>query len=65
MNVAVVGLGLRGSQIVIGAAATENIVALCDVDDERSARGGADYTKATKYKDYRKMLTRQRRTSTR
>jgi hypothetical protein len=51
-----VGVGVRGSAILVGAAATENIVALCDVDEERSARGFAQYPKAKKYKDYRKMF---------
>jgi predicted dehydrogenase len=45
-----------GPAILVGAAATENIVALCDVDEERSARGFAQYPKAKKYKDYRKMF---------
>ena len=59
LNVAVVGLGLRGSQIVIGAAASENIVALCEVDDERMARGAQTYTKAAKYRDFRQMLDKE------
>src|SRR5215475_7300645 len=56
LNVGAVGVGVRGPAILVGAAATENIVALCDVDEERSARGFAQYPKATKHKDYRKML---------
>src|SRR5450631_730660 len=55
LNVAVVGLGLRGSQIVIGAAASENIVALCEVDDDRMARGVQNYPNAAKYRDFRQM----------
>src|SRR3954466_6803301 len=56
LNVAAVGMGTRGPAIVVGAAATENIVAVCDVDEARSARGFAAYPKATKHKDYRKMF---------
>ena len=56
LNIAAVGVGVRGPAILVGAAATENIVALCDVDDERSAGGFAQYPKAKKYKDYRKMF---------
>jgi hypothetical protein len=56
LNVAVVGMGTRGPQILPGAAATENIVALCDVDEVRSARGFQAYPEAKKYKDYRKMF---------
>ena len=56
LNIGAVGVGVRGPAILVGAAATENIVALCDVDDERSARGFAQYPTAKKYKDYRKMF---------
>jgi hypothetical protein len=56
LNVAAIGMGTRGPAIVLGAAATENIVAVCDVDAERSARGFAQYPKASKHKDYRRMF---------
>jgi hypothetical protein len=56
LNIAAVGVGTRGPAILVGAAATENIVALCDVDEVRSARGFQTYPKAKKYKDYRKMF---------
>src|SRR5512132_1360144 len=59
LNVAVVGLGLRGSQIVVGAAASENIVALCEVDDDRMARSAQTYSKAAKYRDFRRMLDKE------
>jgi Oxidoreductase family, NAD-binding Rossmann fold/Oxidoreductase family, C-terminal alpha/beta domain len=61
LNVAAVGVGTRGPAILVGAAATENIVALCDVDEVRSAPGFAHYPKATKYKDYRKMFEKEGR----
>jgi len=50
------GIGIRGPAILVGAAATENIVALCDVDEERSAQGFAQHPEAKKYKDYRKRM---------
>ncbi|MEO8594102.1 MAG: Gfo/Idh/MocA family oxidoreductase [Candidatus Solibacter sp.] len=59
LNVAAVGQGLRGAQIVIGAAVTDNIVALCEVDDVRMGRAAELYPKAAKYRDYRKMLEKE------
>ena len=56
LNIGLVGVGIRGPAILVGAAASENIVALCDVDEERSARGFAQFPDTKKYKDYRKMF---------
>lgn len=56
LHIGAVGMGIRGPAILVGAAATENIVAVCDPDEERSAKGFAEYPKANKYKDYRKMF---------
>jgi predicted dehydrogenase len=56
LNVACVGMGTRGPQVLVGIAPTENIVAACDVDDVRAAAGFKRYEKAKRYKDYRKML---------
>jgi hypothetical protein len=56
LNIALIGCGLRGTQIVQGAATTENIVALCDVDEDRMGRLAPTFPKAAKYKDFRKML---------
>jgi hypothetical protein len=56
LNIAAIGLGTRGPTILEGVAPTENIVALCDVDDARAASSYRTYPKAAKYKDYRKML---------
>src|SRR5207245_5745081 len=47
------------NQILIGAAVTDNIVALCDVDDNRLARASQTYTKAAKYRDFRQMLDKE------
>ena len=59
LNIAGIGVGTRGPAILQGAAASENIVALCDVDDVRAARGFQEYPKATKYKDYRKLFEKE------
>jgi hypothetical protein len=59
LNIAAIGTGLRGNQIVIGAAATENLVALCDVDDDRLARASQTYPKATRHKDFRQLLDKE------
>ena len=59
LNIAVIGVGTRGPQILLGAAPTENIVALCDVDDASAAPTYKTYPKATRYKDFRKMLDKE------
>lgn len=59
LNVAVVGVGGRGSGNVDGVRG-ENIVALCDVDERRAAGSFNRYPNATKYQDYRVMLDKQR-----
>jgi hypothetical protein len=61
LNIACVGMGTRGPEILRGVAPTENIVAVCDVDDVRAARGFQTYAKAAKYKDYRKMFEKEGR----
>jgi len=55
LNVALVGSGGRGAANLTGLK-SENIVALCDVDDRRAGPSYAKYPKAKKYYDYRKML---------
>jgi predicted dehydrogenase len=60
LNVAVVGVGGRGGANLRAVSATENIVALCDVDDRRAAAGYKDFPKAARYADFRVMLDKQR-----
>ncbi|EDY80741.1 Oxidoreductase family, NAD-binding Rossmann fold protein [Verrucomicrobiia bacterium DG1235] len=55
VNIAFVGAGGRGKNN-IQALARENIVALCDVDEERSAEMRAEVPNAKYFKDYRVML---------
>src|SRR5438445_3443427 len=56
LNVAAIGCGGQGGVDLNDAARTENIVALCDVDDDRAAANFKRYEKAPKYKDFRVML---------
>lgn len=59
LNIAAVGCGGQGAVILNEAARTENIVALCDVDDNRSAAMFQRFGKQPKYKDFRVMLDKE------
>jgi hypothetical protein len=59
LNVASIGCGGQGGVILTQAAATENIVALCDVDQVRAAANLKKFEKAPKYKDFRVMLDKE------
>src|SRR5436190_6309252 len=59
LNFAAIGSGGQGASHIQAAAPTENIVALCDVDDRRAAQTFTRFEKATKYKDFRKMLDKE------
>ena len=57
LNVGLIGPGGRGGSNLAGVAATgENIVALCDVDERRSAQAVSEFPEAHFYSDFRKML---------
>jgi predicted dehydrogenase len=56
LNVACIGVGGRGAADVDGVGATENIYALCDVDEKRAAQTFETYPQAKRYKDFRRML---------
>lgn len=55
LNIAAVGAGGKGSGD-INDCATENIVALCDVDAVRAKNTFDKYPKAKRYEDWRKMF---------
>ena len=55
LNVAGIGVGGRGAADINGAA-SENIVALCDIDEKHAAQTFERYPDAKRYKDFRKML---------
>lgn len=59
LNIAAIGAGGMGSSNLKGME-HENIVALCDVDDERAAGSFKRYPKAKRYKDFRVMLDQQK-----
>jgi len=60
LNIAGIGAGGQGGGD-IGAVASENIVALVDVDENRAGDTFKRFPSATKYKDYRKMLEMEER----
>jgi predicted dehydrogenase len=55
LNIAGIGIGGRGGEDIKGVA-SENLVALCDVDDRQAAKTFEQHPNAKKYKDFRKML---------
>ncbi|MCX6631215.1 MAG: Gfo/Idh/MocA family oxidoreductase [Candidatus Solibacter sp.] len=59
LNVAAIGCGGQGGAILNDAARTENIVALCDVDEARAAANFQKFGKQPKYKDFRVMLEKE------
>jgi predicted dehydrogenase len=69
LNIGCVGVGGKGTSD-IWACSTENIVALCDADDEQMARFLTQkdnkpeyqpkYDKAAKHRDFRKMLEKEK-----
>jgi len=59
LNIAGIGIGGMGSGN-IDRCAGENIVALCDVDDDYAARTFKKYPKAKRYTDFRVMFDKQK-----
>jgi hypothetical protein len=59
LNFAAIGSGGQGASNIGAAAPSENIFALCDVDDRRAARTFERFPKAPRYKDFRKMLDKE------
>lgn len=59
LNVAAIGCGGQGGVDLNEAAKTENIVALCDVDEVRAAASFQRFSKQPKYKDFRVMLDKE------
>ena len=62
LNVAAAGAGGMGAKNIenISGENGENIVALCDVDDARAAETYDKFPNAKKYRDFRRMLDRQK-----
>ena len=59
LNIAGVGVGGQGGHD-LGQMESENIVAVCDVDDKHAAKTYNAYPKAKRYLDYRRMLEKQK-----
>src|SRR5512136_1892342 len=59
LNIAGIGLGGRGEGD-LDECGSENIVALCDVDEAYAGRVFKKYPNAKKWTDYRKMLDGQK-----
>ncbi len=59
LNIAVVGVGGKGYSDA-ESVASQNIVALCDVDDECGRRAYNRFPKAARYRDYRVMLEKEK-----
>jgi predicted dehydrogenase len=55
LNIAGIGIGGRGAANIQGVA-SENIVALCDVDEKHAAATFEQHPGAKRFKDFRKML---------
>lgn len=58
LNLAAIGVGGQGGYDLQNLA-SENIVALCDVDDERAADTFKKFPDAKRYKDFRVMLEKE------
>jgi len=64
LNIAAIGVGGKGNSNIRDASGLnpdtletiENVVALCDVDEERAAGTFKQYPDAKRYQDFRKML---------
>jgi len=64
VNIAAIGAGGKGRSNIATASAwskasgetQENVIALCDVDDQRAAESYLRYPQAKRFKDFRKML---------
>lgn len=59
LSIAGIGFGGQGASD-LAQMQTENIVALCDVDENHAAHVFRKYSEAKRHKDYRKMLDEQK-----
>ena len=59
LNIAGIGVGGKGRGDIRNCS-SENIVALCDVDDKRAAESYAAFPNAKRYRDYRRMLEKEK-----
>src|SRR5580698_5027225 len=59
LNFGSIGAGGQAASNISAAAPTENIVALCDVDDRRAKATFERFPNAPRYKDFRQMLDKE------
>jgi predicted dehydrogenase len=59
LNIAGIGVGGRGASN-LAAVSSENIVALCDVDEKNAAGTFGRYPNAKRYRDFRRMLQKEK-----
>jgi predicted dehydrogenase len=59
LNIASIGAGGKAASDIRACARTENIVALCDVDEKRAEQTFQQYASLPKYKDFRVMLEKE------
>ena len=60
LNIAGIGIGGMGGNNIKRCAEENNIVALCDVDQEYAAHTFKEHPDAKQYVDYREMLDKQK-----
>lgn len=62
INLAFIGAAGRAAENMAGIREAEdvNVVALCDVDQDRLAAAGGKYPKATRYRDFRELLDKEK-----
>ncbi|HXP59842.1 MAG TPA: Gfo/Idh/MocA family oxidoreductase, partial [Dongiaceae bacterium] len=59
LNIAVIGVGGRGASN-LGSVASENIVALCDVNEAPVLRAARQYPRAKKHSDFRRLFDQEK-----
>ena len=56
VNIGCIGIGGKGASDLVETSVGHNIVAICDIDEQRLAQAGERYPAAKRYTDWRKLL---------
>ena len=56
VNIACIGVGGKGNSDMMETSVGQNIVAICDIDEQRLAAAGERFPNAKRYTDWRKLL---------
>lgn len=59
VNIGCVGVGGKGADDMKQTSVGHNIVAICDIDEQRLAAAGQQFPQAEKFTDWRKLLERK------